>query len=162
MCIILNNYDERLRAEIERLGVSSLAKQLNIARNTLYNWCEKGNVPLDKLMLLVSQGLDAQFVLTGQRSYSNLSSDEEVVLIGYRELDSQTKKRVKAFIFSESVPISSASDSVVSQPSHTGIGAQNNVKNINIHPAEGEKEKSVKISAKGKKSQAGFNITNNH
>ena len=63
----MSNPEDRLREEIEAKGVSSLARALGIARNTLYNWCEKGNVPLDKLFALGAEGVDVDYVLTGTR-----------------------------------------------------------------------------------------------
>ncbi|XAI95384.1 hypothetical protein [Leptolyngbya phage Lsp-JY19] len=58
---------ERLREEIDAKGVSSLARVLGVARNTLYNWSEKGNVPMDRLFELARAGVDLDYVLTGTR-----------------------------------------------------------------------------------------------
>lgn len=59
--------EERLREQIDARGVSGLARSLGVARNTLYNWCEKGNVPLNKLYALGEAGVDVAYVLTGHR-----------------------------------------------------------------------------------------------
>lgn len=92
----MSNHDERLRAEIERLGVSNLARALGIARNTLYNWAEKGNVPLDKLLALGAEGVDVQYIMTGQRITPNgLSPKEEALLDNYRNSTEQGKKAVE-------------------------------------------------------------------
>jgi len=60
---------ERLRSEVEGLpgGVSALAKALGKARNTIYNWMVKGNIPIDDLLRLGDIGLDVQYVITGER-----------------------------------------------------------------------------------------------
>lgn len=44
-----------------------MAKLLGTARNTIYNWLEKGNIPLNRLEELGAIGADIQFVVTGQR-----------------------------------------------------------------------------------------------
>jgi phage repressor protein C with HTH and peptisase S24 domain len=41
---------------------------MEMARNTLYNWCEKGNIPLDKLILLGEAGVDVHYVVFGKSS----------------------------------------------------------------------------------------------
>ncbi len=65
--VVINEdtYKERLKNEIERLGVTNLSKKLGVARNTLYNWSEKSNVPLDKLMLMGEHGLNVDYVISG-------------------------------------------------------------------------------------------------
>lgn len=63
----MSTKEERLREQIDARGVSELARSLGVARNTLYNWCEKGNVPLDKLYALGEAGVDVAYVLTGRR-----------------------------------------------------------------------------------------------
>lgn len=66
---MLDDAKARFVQEIERLGgPGKVAKQLEVARATVYNWCSSGNVPMDKLLLLQDFGLDAAYVVTGQRS----------------------------------------------------------------------------------------------
>jgi len=65
--VILNKLAERLRAEVDRIGISDLARKTGSARNTIYNWCEKGNIPLDKLVLLSDFGIDIDYVISGNR-----------------------------------------------------------------------------------------------
>ena len=67
MLVILNRLAERLRAEVDRIGISDLARKTGSARNTIYNWCEKGNIPLDKLLLLSDFGIDIDYVISGNK-----------------------------------------------------------------------------------------------
>lgn len=67
----MSNFTERLCFEIDRLGVSELARKTGFARNSLYNWSEKGNIPLDKLFVLSQHGLNMNFVLFGEHSVQN-------------------------------------------------------------------------------------------
>jgi len=64
--VILSKMAERLRAEVDRIGISDLARKTGSARNTIYNWCEKGNIPLDKLLLLSNFGVDIDYVISGK------------------------------------------------------------------------------------------------
>lgn len=94
----MSNCDERLREEIESIGVSKLAKSLGVARNTLYNWVEKGNVPMDKLLALGKEGLDVVYILTGQRSIptSTLNKREEALLDNYRNTNEQGQRALES------------------------------------------------------------------
>lgn len=62
----------RLKIEIEKIlgGPTKVAAFLKVARNTVYNWMEKGNIPADKLEKLEELGLDGGYVLFGQRTTS--------------------------------------------------------------------------------------------
>lgn len=66
--MFLDEVQERLISELKRVGPPVIAGQTGIARATLYNWMEKGNMPLDKLALLQSAGVDALYILTGRHS----------------------------------------------------------------------------------------------
>lgn len=68
MSIYLENLHTRLVEELKRVGPPVIAKQTGIARATVYNWMEKGNVPMDKLALLETAGADVNYILTGQRT----------------------------------------------------------------------------------------------
>jgi len=70
----------RLREEVEAKGVSNLARTLGIARNTLYNWSEKGNVPLDKLFALGEAGVDVTYVLSGIRASPAIAAQAEFMI----------------------------------------------------------------------------------
>lgn len=76
----MSNYQERLQSEIERIGVTYLSRKLGIARNTLYNWSEKANVPLDKLMAMGEHGLDVTFVITGNHVVPAQYSEQDIAI----------------------------------------------------------------------------------
>lgn len=67
----MNSFTERLRFEIDRVGVSELARKTGFARNSLYNWSDKGNIPLDKLFILAQYGVDMNFVLFDEHLVQN-------------------------------------------------------------------------------------------
>lgn len=76
---------QRLRSEIERIGVSELARKAGVARNSLYNWSEKGNIPMDKLFLLAEYGVNVDYILNGQSQDATSSVMDEFGLIPVRE-----------------------------------------------------------------------------
>ncbi|RKM24065.1 hypothetical protein D6D69_01250 [Moraxella catarrhalis] len=76
----MSNYQDRLQAEIERVGVTHLSRKLGIARNTLYNWSEKANVPLDKLMAMGEHGLDVTYVITGNHTLPAQYSEQDIAI----------------------------------------------------------------------------------
>lgn len=82
----MSNFTERLRFEIDRVGVSELARKTGFARNSLYNWSEKGNIPLDKLFVLTQFGVDMNYVLYNERLAQNNEQlvNEEFGLIQVR------------------------------------------------------------------------------
>ncbi len=57
----------RLKEQIEALkgGVTAAANHLGKSRNTIYNWMEKGNAPLDQLEKLSEIGVDIHYITTG-------------------------------------------------------------------------------------------------
>lgn len=77
---ILSKFEDRLRLEIDRIGVSELARKTGFARNSLYNWSEKGNIPLDKLFVLTQHGVNLNYVLfdnqIAQNTEQSLNNDE--------------------------------------------------------------------------------------
>lgn len=93
----MSTYKERLKSEIERIGenISKLSKELGVARNTLYNWAEKSNIPLDKLMALSEKGLDVEYVVLGEKKEANNpapTEQERLLLEGFRSLDDEYKQ----------------------------------------------------------------------
>lgn len=154
------SYVDRLRAEIDRIGVTELARNLGSARNTIYNWCEKGNIPLDKLILLSEFGVDVNYILTGEKAQTELTAEETVLVQKYRFSDQNTKKNILLMLLTGS----DATGNVVNNPTNSGSGTQLNGTNPTINHAAPSNSKdvhgNVSIKARGKRSQAAFNIKN--
>jgi phage repressor protein C with HTH and peptisase S24 domain len=69
----MSTVGERLEQEIERIGgVSAIAKNLGVVRNTVYNWQKKENIPSSGLMKLEAMGADVSFILSGERARTSL------------------------------------------------------------------------------------------
>jgi hypothetical protein len=93
----------RLREEIERCGLS-LAAASRIAGESspqrlkdVVSGRQKCSADLVAKLMVI--GVDAAYILTGERAQtvlSNLAPDEEVLLEGYRALDASSKKRMLA------------------------------------------------------------------
>ncbi|MCK9246676.1 MAG: Cro/CI family transcriptional regulator [Anaerolineaceae bacterium] len=63
------NLLKRLDDEVRRLGGPvKVAKLLGVAKGTVYNWIEKGNIPADKLEALDIEGADTGYIITGRRN----------------------------------------------------------------------------------------------
>lgn len=72
----MSKIGERLAQEVERIGgVTMTAQALEVARNTLYNWMEKENIPVNKLLELGRLGADVSFILSGARTLPPLPSE---------------------------------------------------------------------------------------
>ena len=103
MSIYLENLHARLIEELKRVTPPVVAKQAGIARATVYNWMEKGNVPMDKLQLLEASGVDIAYVLTGQRTdgaaapapESAMNAGERTLLENFRAAPEQVQAGVK-------------------------------------------------------------------
>lgn len=54
---------------------------------------------------IAEAGIDVQYVITGQHSNGALTPDERVLLDGYRSLDPMTRRRMLAFMLTESGPV---------------------------------------------------------
>lgn len=65
-----NNLTSRLKEEIEALkgGVTAAADHLQKSRNTIYNWFEKGNAPVDQVTKLGEIGIDLGYVFMGLKT----------------------------------------------------------------------------------------------
>lgn len=89
----MSGFRERFESEVERIGgVTTISNTLGVARNTIYNWMTKGNVPLNSLMGLAGiLGMDVVYVLTGERLVSTLSEDEAKLLEKYRDAPAAVK-----------------------------------------------------------------------
>ena len=107
----------RLVEELKRVGPPVIAKQTGIARATVYNWMEKGNVPMDKLALLETAGADVNYILTGQRSgaaaaapvaaeppAAQLSRRALAVAQNYEATSEEGKKIIEAAAFAAAKP----------------------------------------------------------
>lgn len=160
MLNILSILNNRLRSEVDRIGISKLSRELGIARNTIYNWCEKGNIPLDKLFLLGESGLDISYIISGTKEFPVLSAEETVIISKYREADFSRKNEILMLLLAGS---NGSQNNVVNKVENTGTEDQFNAKKQNVDNASSSNHEGgkVKIKAKGRQSQAAFNITNN-
>ncbi|MCW8536498.1 MULTISPECIES: helix-turn-helix domain-containing protein [Acinetobacter calcoaceticus/baumannii complex] len=127
----MNSINERLRSEVERIGVSKLARDLGIARNTLYNWCEKGNIPLDKLLILSDYGLDVSYIITGQKMVTAINPEAAIVAQKYEQANAEIKNKVLMLLLSGE----DATKNVVTEISNTGNGTQYNAKKQTVNNA---------------------------
>lgn len=99
---------ERLREERKRLkmtqAVFAQLGGIGVSSLKLYegNEIDPGSLFLSTI---AAEGVDVQYVITGNRSTNALASDEQVLLDGYRELDPATRKRLLAFVLTESGPV---------------------------------------------------------
>nr|WP_157641624.1 helix-turn-helix transcriptional regulator [Burkholderia ubonensis] len=92
---------ERLRLERKRLGHSQtqFAELAGVHKNAQGNYEGDLRRPdADYLVQIASIGVDVLFVLTGQHNTSELSTDEHVLLAGYRSLDAQGRAGVLGMI----------------------------------------------------------------
>lgn len=95
----MSNYQDRLRDEIERVGITTLSKKLGIARNTLYNWSEKANVPLDKLMAMGEHGVDVEYVISGRVNPTvQYSEQEQKIMQNVHSLNASDKEAVEKMV----------------------------------------------------------------
>lgn len=96
----MSNFRDRFTSEVERIGVSKIANTLGIARNTIYNWMAKGNVPLNSLMGLNGMGADVGYIITGRHGALNeegnyvLDDLEKVLLNSFRLCSLDAKKTI--------------------------------------------------------------------
>ena len=115
MSIYLENLHARLVDELKRVSPQVIAKETGIARATVYNWMEKGNVPMDKLALLGGAGVDVNYILTGQRSgtaaptpgvapAAQLSRRALAVAQNYEATSEEGKKIIEAAAFAAAKP----------------------------------------------------------
>ncbi len=97
---------ERLLEEVERLGgVSVVATQLQTARNTIYNWTKKGNIPATDLIELKAIGADAVYILTGTRAGGDLPRREAALVENYRQSDERGKRLIEQLASAAAEPL---------------------------------------------------------
>ncbi|WP_334070397.1 helix-turn-helix transcriptional regulator [Burkholderia cepacia] len=92
---------ERLRSERKRLGHSQtqFAELAGVHKNAQGNYEGDLRRPdADYLVQVAGIGVDVLYVLTGQHNTSGLSTDEHVLLAGYRSLDAQGRAGVLGMI----------------------------------------------------------------
>lgn len=89
-----------------KLGQAEAGASCGVTRE-MWGKYERGIAVMggDVLLEFAQAGADAQYILTGNRSSTALSADEQVLLDGYRALDPLTRRRTLAFILTESGPI---------------------------------------------------------
>lgn len=107
MSIVLVEYIHvRLREEITRCGVSLAAASRAAGESSPQRLKEvvsgRQKCPADLVAKLVAIGVDAHYVLTGERGPTApaLAPDEELLLDGYRALDVAGRKRLIASLLS--------------------------------------------------------------
>jgi len=104
---------ERLKTERERLGFNQtdFASLVGASKRTQIGWEQERSFPdIQALAVWVGEGLDAIYVLTGNRpaptvlasenrtAPTALASDEEILLDSYRALAVQEKRRLLASV----------------------------------------------------------------
>lgn len=98
---------ERLREERKRLKMTQAvfadSGGIGVSALKLYEGNER-EAGSDFLSALAEIGADVQYILTGVRSNTAMAADEQVLIDGYRVLDAPTKKRLLAFVLTESGP----------------------------------------------------------
>jgi len=119
--------NERLREERERLGFNQtdFAGLGDASLRSQIEW-EKGKAfPNAKVLAAIAEaGADVQYILTGIRSSTALSPDEQMLIAGYRALDA----RGKAGVFGVIGGLTQASEPAVSKRGsiiiHGDVGQQ--------------------------------------
>jgi transcriptional regulator with XRE-family HTH domain len=96
--------------------ISEERKRLKLSQDQAGDFCDvsremwgkyeraKAAMGSDVLFMFAQAGADAQYILTGIRSGTALAADEQILLDGYRALDPATRKRMLAFVLTESGP----------------------------------------------------------
>ncbi|MDN7492508.1 helix-turn-helix domain-containing protein [Burkholderia sp. AU45274] len=97
----MKDFASRLKEERKRLGVNQTAFAAlgGITKDTQLNY-ESGVRRPDSAYLeaIAAHGVDVAYLLTGQRNAAALSTDEEVLLAGYRSLDAKGRAGVLGMI----------------------------------------------------------------
>ncbi len=70
----MSDMQKRFSEEVDKIGVTSIARELGVARNTVYNWIAKGNAPLNYVAILTTLGVDIVYVLAGDVLGRNVTS----------------------------------------------------------------------------------------
>lgn len=99
---------ERLREERKKLKMTQAAFSqlggIGVSALKMYEGNERE--PGSRFLAeIANAGADVQYVITGQRANVSLTPDEQVLLDGYRALDPMTRRRMLAFVLTESGPL---------------------------------------------------------
>jgi hypothetical protein len=102
----MSNIGTRLQDEVDRIGgVSIVAAHLKTARNTIYNWIQKDNIPANKLAQLKKLGADVNYILTGEIGARETLPPREIALLDhYRHSDEESKKVIEKVAFATAKP----------------------------------------------------------
>ena len=162
---MLHLCSDRLKNERKKAKITQqkLALLLDVSDMTIKRW-ETGITPIpsDKLILMKSLGLDVSYILFGE-SDNALSQDDVVLLKQIHQASPETRNKIYMLLLSGAgIPASDVS----SQEGVVGgkqVGDKNKqtVTFNNGSSADQNIQGDVKIKSKGKRSQAGFNISNN-
>ena len=103
----MNYFNERLRAERKRCGLSQekFAALGGVAKDAQLNYENGSRKPdSDYLAAIAAAGVDVLYLLTGEFASSVLPVDEKELLSGYRDLDIRGKAGVLGMISGMSDP----------------------------------------------------------
>lgn len=98
---------ERIKEERERLGFTQDAFGAigGVSRRAQANYESGERSPdLTYLAAIERVGVDVLFVITGERAEATITGEEELLLKGYRLMDSETKRRTLAMVYSGTPP----------------------------------------------------------
>lgn len=98
---------ERLKEERERLGFTQTAFSAigGVSLRAQANYENGERSPdLNYLAAIEKVGVDVLYVITGKRAEASIAGEEELLLKGFRQMDSETKRRTLAMVYSGTPP----------------------------------------------------------
>lgn len=125
---LLVSFGDRLRQERDRLRLNqtAFAATGGVTKKTQMLYEAGDRFPDARYLAAVHEiGCDVRYVVTGLRDAppaEMLTSDEQVLLDGYRALDAATRKRLLAFVLGGQQPQGSTSQYVISSGSGQAAG----------------------------------------
>ncbi|MBI6895267.1 helix-turn-helix transcriptional regulator [Pseudomonas putida] len=102
--LIADGVSERLREERDRKGLTQLdfATLIGVSRGTQKNYevgAAVGAMDLKYLAALEANGVDATYVLTGQRTVAaGLTGEEFTILEHYRAISAEDQRSIRRFL----------------------------------------------------------------
>lgn len=151
-CFVLFNDQcgDRLKTERTRLGLSQQAAAALIpVRREMWSRYERGEAEPGASVLvgLAEIGADVVYILTGERDGPapvTLTTDEQVLLDGYRALDAATRRRMLAFMLggSEGKPSRTVSQVIHGDVGHVSKGNITHTAPVTINVGGRKKPKS--------------------